>query len=216
MRNNKTSEQSEPGGLSPRKSTRGLKPHLAASLIELLVVLFIMGIMMSLLFPALHRVRVRADETVCQNNLYQLRFGLSHFMEAKHRFPAPNQWTVDLLPWIEQRPLADVMKHGYSAGANFPRPPLMACPFQSDFASRYPEVSYCHFVLVVDRDEKGWPIPEQAWTLSDRPLLSEAEPQEPWYVGAEMTHLTHQRLLTEENGPHPGGRYDFSQSWFGN
>jgi type II secretory pathway pseudopilin PulG len=152
MRTNKTSEQSEPGGLSPRKPPRELKPRTAASLIELLVVLFIMGIMMSLLFPALHRVRIRADETVCQNNLNQLRLGLIEFMEAKRRFPAPNQWTVDLLPWIEQRPLSDVMKHGYSAGANYPRPPVMACPFQSDFASRYPEVSYCHFVLVVDRD----------------------------------------------------------------
>jgi type II secretory pathway pseudopilin PulG len=212
MRTNKTSEPSEPGGLSPRE----LRSRTAASLIELLVVLFIMGIMMGLLLPALQQVRARANETVCENNIYQLRFGLSHFMEAKRRYPAANQWTVDLLPWIEQRPLSDVMKHGYTMGANFPRPPLMNCPFQPDFASKYPEVSYCHYVFIIDRDEKGWPIPEQGWSMSDRPLQSEDQPQEPWYVGPEISHLMRQRLLNEENGPHPGGRYDFSQAWFGN
>ena len=199
----------EPGGLFPRVRTR---THSAASLIELLVVLFIMGIMMSLLFPALHRVRVRANETACNNNVYH---GLSHFIEAKRRFPAPNHWTVDLLPWIEQRPLADVMKNGYPLDAKFPRPPIMKCPFQDNFDSRVEGVDICHYVLVVGRNEKGWPIREQGWTLSDRPLLSEGEPQEPWYVSPEMTHPTYQQLLTEESGPHPGGRYDFSESWFG-
>jgi type II secretory pathway pseudopilin PulG len=48
----------------------------AASLIELLVVIFIMGIMMGLLLPALQRARARADETVCENNVRQLKMAL--------------------------------------------------------------------------------------------------------------------------------------------
>ena len=185
------------------------------SLIELLVVLFIIGTMMSLLLPALHRARLRADETVCDNNMRQLQMGLSQFIGSKKRFPAPNHWTVDLLPWIEQRPLADIMKHGYSLGADFPRPPLMQCPFQPEFDSGFPGVRTSHYVLTVDRTETGVPVREQpGWVISDRQLLDESMPQEPWYVGPEISHDTHQQFLDEENGPHAGGRYDTQQGYW--
>jgi len=73
----------EPAGLSRRAISSTDRPfgwpgpNRGASLIELLVVLFIIGMLMSLLMPALHRARLRADETVCDNNLRQLRMGLS-------------------------------------------------------------------------------------------------------------------------------------------
>ncbi len=185
-----------------------------ASLIELLVVLFIIGMLMSLLMPALHRARTKADETVCENNLRQLQMGLSQFIGSKKRFPAPNHWTVDLLPWIEQRPLADIMNDGYTVGDEFARPPIMVCPFQQDFASRFPTISYCHFVLVVDRDEEGRPRLDRPWHISDRELIDDSNPQEPWYVGPEMSNFTHQQFLDEENGPHPGGRYDTQQGYW--
>ena len=66
-----------------------------ASLIELLVVLFIMGIMMGLLFPAIQNARARASVTVCQNNVYQLQNALIQFISAKRRFPLPGRWSVD-------------------------------------------------------------------------------------------------------------------------
>jgi hypothetical protein len=194
---------SEPPGISRRTIACG------ASLIELLVVLFIIGTMMGLLLPALHRARLRAEETVCDNNVRQLRMALGQFIDAKHRFPAPHQWTVDLLPWIEQRPLADIMKHGYSIGADFPRPPLMQCPFQPEFDSRYPGLRVSHYVLTVDRNENGLPVRDQpAWIIGDRQLLDDDIAEEPWYVGPELTHLAQQRMLANEEGPHPGGRFD--------
>lgn len=186
-----------------------------ASLIELLVVLFIMGMMMSLLLPALQRARLRADETVCDNNVRQLRMALLQFIDVKDRFPALNQWTVDLLPWIEQRPLADLMRQGYSVGADFPRPPLLQCPFQPDFESRFPGVRVSHYVLIVDRDEHGMPLRDQPhWVIGDRALLDDHVPEEPWYLGPEITHLTQQRLLANEEGPHPGGRFDTAQTYW--
>jgi hypothetical protein len=179
------------------------------------VVLFIMGTMMGLLLPALQRARLRADETVCDNNVRQLRMALFQFIDTKDRFPAPHQWTVDLLPWIEQRPLADMMKQGYSVGADFPRPPLMQCPFQDEFDSRFPGIRVGHYVLIVDREENGHPVRDQpGWVIGDRELLDDDIPQEPWYVGAEMSHLMRDRLLSEENGPHPGSRYDFEQAYW--
>ena len=55
------------------------------SLIELLVVIGIMGLMMSLLLPALNSAREAANETVCKNNLHQLSAAMadtpiSHYM----------------------------------------------------------------------------------------------------------------------------------------
>jgi hypothetical protein len=174
-----------------------------------------MGTMMGLLLPALQRARLRAEETVCDNNVRQLQMALGQFISTKERFPAPNQWTVDLLPWIEQRPLADIMKRGYSLGTDFPRPPLMQCPFQNEFDSRFPGIRVCHYVLTVDRDENGKPIRDQpAWVISNRALLDDDVPEEPWYVGPEMTHLAYQRMLANEEGPHEGGRFDTAQTYW--
>jgi type II secretory pathway pseudopilin PulG len=199
---------SEPSG-SSRRNIR------AASLIELLVVLFIMGTMMGLLLPALQRARLRADETVCDNNVRQLQMALSQFIGTKKRFSAPHEWTVDMLPWMEQRPLADIMKQGYSLGADFPRPPLLECPFQPEFDSRFAGVRVSHYVLTVDRNENGIPIREQpGWIIGDRALLDDDVPEEPWYVGPEMTHLAQQRTLALEEGPHPGGRFDTAQAYW--
>ncbi len=59
-----------------------------ASLIELLVVLFIMGIMMGMLLPALQGARNRAHATECENNVRQLAMALWQYIEAKEKLPA--------------------------------------------------------------------------------------------------------------------------------
>src|SRR5688572_2398204 len=122
------------------------RPRHAASLIELLVVLFIMGIMMGLLLPALQGARNRADAVACENNVRQLAMALSQFEDVKEKFPAPEEWTVAVLPWIEQRSLADAIKYQTDPGGKYPRPPLMQCPMQSDVESRLASIGYCHYV----------------------------------------------------------------------
>ncbi len=73
------------------------------TLIELLVVIAIIGILASLLLPALARTRARGQVAVCQNHLRQL--GLSHMMYAddfRGVFPprADNQrWPTQLKPF---------------------------------------------------------------------------------------------------------------------
>jgi prepilin-type N-terminal cleavage/methylation domain-containing protein len=122
------------------------------TLIELLVVLFIMGIMMGMLLPTLGRVRARADVTVCENNVRQLQIALAQFIQTRRTFPRPNEWTVDLLPWIEQQPLFDQMRNR-SPTASFPRPPLMLCPLQNEPSTWIAGSSTCHYMLVVDRQQ---------------------------------------------------------------
>ncbi len=92
----------------------------AVSLIETLIVLFIISIMMGLLFPALMAARGKALTIQCQNNVRQLELALSNAISHQHRFPPPNRWTVDLLKWMEEEPLADAMAHGIPEGCRFP------------------------------------------------------------------------------------------------
>jgi hypothetical protein len=177
----------------------------AASLIELLVVLFIMGIMMGLLLPALNNARNQAQAKVCQNNVRQLDLALYQFVDAKRRHPDPSWWTVDILPWIEQRPLAELMKQNKDPNPKFPRPPIMRCPMQDDVLSRVVGVGYCHYVWVVDRLPSG--KVDRVDGIQDLPLFASESPPDPWYIGPEITLATRDDLLANKPGPHPPNLY---------
>ena len=59
----------------------------ATTLIELMVVLTIIGVLLALLFPALHSAREKARETVCKNNVYQLNMAIGSFSHVYKRLP---------------------------------------------------------------------------------------------------------------------------------
>jgi prepilin-type N-terminal cleavage/methylation domain-containing protein len=172
------------------------------SLIELLVVMFIIGVMISLLMPALGAARRRVRATECENNLHQLRIALTNSINVKRAFPAPHRWTVELLPWIGEQPLADLIRTSPNAEGPFPRPPVMQCPLQIDFESRVTGAGFCHYVLIVDR-----PVPRLSdgvsWDLRDRPKFDEEKTEEPWYVGPEVSSSGYWQIMTDETRPHP-------------
>ena len=98
----------------------------AFTLVELLVVIAIIGILVSLLLPAVQAAREAARRMQCSNNLKQLSLAALGHENAQGFFPScgwgwnwtgdpdlgfgktqPGGWTFDLLPFLEQQNLWD-------------------------------------------------------------------------------------------------------------
>ncbi len=98
------------------------------SLIELMVVIFIIGLLAALLLPALQSVRESARRVHCRNNLKQLALAAINFEQDHRRYASEvevlqNQptWITLLLPYVEEDALFNEWGNasGYNGVTNF-------------------------------------------------------------------------------------------------
>lgn len=115
------------------------------SLVELLVVIAIIGMLTSLLLPAVQMARESARKITCGNHLKQLSLALQSFHSARNALPAgvcnsnpdasvpttlydlrtPDTWFAASLPFLEQQSLFD--RFDFSRGSGTPtNAPLVA------------------------------------------------------------------------------------------
>jgi prepilin-type N-terminal cleavage/methylation domain-containing protein/prepilin-type processing-associated H-X9-DG protein len=98
------------------------------TLIEVVVVIFLIGLLVSLIVPAVQQARDAASRAQCRNNLRQIGLACHNMQSATGRFPSigrvypPDNWgfssLFQLLPYIEQGTLQssfDTNTHAASA-----------------------------------------------------------------------------------------------------
>src|SRR5262245_58137345 len=172
-----------------------------ASVIELLVIIAIIAVLIGLLLPAVGAARRRAMETVCMNNLKQINLAVAQLVETQKRLPAPGNsgvvggWTIDVLPFLDQKNLRDRDTPGgpISAAPNFllRQPRLLTCPSRA--AADPPgatAMDNAHYILV--------PVAgRQSYNVIDAPV----DVTIPWASGPEMAHAD----VVRQTGPHNRG-----------
>jgi len=78
------------------------------TLVELLVVIAIIGVLVSLLLPAVQFARESARRAQCSNNLKQMGIAIQHFADVRKTLPSSRlgpqhaTWLVQILPQMEQ------------------------------------------------------------------------------------------------------------------
>ena len=109
------------------------------TLVELLVVMAIIGVLVSMLLPAVQNVREAARRTECLNNLKQLGLAVHNYESAFNQIPPSRPadgfltWPVILLPYLEQKNLCSMFDMSAPYPAQDPEvvrmgSPVMICP----------------------------------------------------------------------------------------
>ena len=131
-------------------------------LIELVIVIGIIAILFALLLPAVQSAREAARRVECFNRLKQLGIATALFHDVKGELPSGTllsdsetpyrSWHSQLLPWLEQQSLDEIIRRDYDAlrdpfqplyHPNFSKPnSAFACSsdpysFESHFVSTY-------------------------------------------------------------------------------
>ena len=149
------------------------------TLVELLVVIAIIGILVSLLLPAIQASRESARRTMCSNTMSQLIIAVHDYEMAHERYPSGTvdakgpirnlpighhiSWIARILPYLEERPLYGMLDLSLSAYHSKNDParqvmiPLLICPSCPTDEWPYSNYAGCHHDVEapIDVDNRG-------------------------------------------------------------
>ena len=165
------------------------------TLLELMIVFVIIGIMLSLLFPAIQAVRESSLRTSCQNNRHNLNLAMQHYIEATKRFPGPpiedrpSGWAIEILPFAEGQTLKDQfrLEAPLSDPANLSaargRPEIYYCPLVRYTESAIAGIPAAHYTIAVDATSRTQLAKKVSWRLMD----ASKDTKTPWCLGPEVS-----------------------------
>lgn len=96
----------------PSRAASRRHPRAGFTLVEMLVVIAIIGVLVSLLMPAVQHARESARRSQCRNNLKQIGLAIHIYHDTYRRFPMASHWRgtfysafTAILPFLEQSPI---------------------------------------------------------------------------------------------------------------
>jgi prepilin-type N-terminal cleavage/methylation domain-containing protein len=156
-----------------------MKQHRGFTFTELLVVIAIIGVLVALLLPAVQAAREAARRTSCANNLGQLILAVQEYESAHQVYPPGtiaaqgpiasipkgyhHNWISQILPYLEQEPLARHIDFRVSVYDAANRPArrahleLLRCPSSYSFGTGYSDYAGIHndIETPIDVDNNG-------------------------------------------------------------
>ena len=177
------------------------------SLVELLVCLAIIGLMISMLMPAIHAVRMSSQRTVCVNHKAQINLALQMYSDAHKALPPaprpgfPSGWTWEILPFMEEGATQTTIVASQpitatgNASAARSRPPLYRCAFASTWrSSDVTGVLPSDFVALVSESKPGSrKRTDIAFSIVHSPETNTL----PWPVAAEISWEEYGQLRSQ-------------------
>jgi prepilin-type N-terminal cleavage/methylation domain-containing protein len=183
------------------------------TLLELIVCLFVIGLLVALLIPAVQQVREAARATECRSKLHQISLAIQNYLDLHQCFPSTvvgNDYSyfAKILPQLEQASLfAEIQASDQTAFYSYnSRPlPMLMCPSDArnagmPFLSYYlnhgnqlPETGASFNGFTADRPLKTRDVPDG---LSQTAVLSETmlgHPTDPRSKYWKLTSRTYAR-----------------------